>query len=225
MVDAAMSFDAAIAGPAPACEAVSPPNAAYPRRVRMTTPAEFDRCLRRPAFYRSGPFALHLYWVDASDGHELIAPTWRLGLVIPKRYEATAVGRNTIKRRWRDAFRRGHGSWSGEFGSADLVVRLQAPLVPKASKSTAKSGPRSGRAADDAKLEAKQASKARPVATAAAIATPRRPAHLRARERFDPDRLLTGLVERLRDRGGRPTASAASAAVSPPSRSAVENVR
>ncbi len=54
--------------------------------------------------------------------------------MIPKRYEASAVARNTIKRRWRAAFRTGRAAWAGEFGSADLVVRMQAPLAPKAER-------------------------------------------------------------------------------------------
>lgn len=62
-----------------------------------------------------------------------VRPVWRLGLVIPKRYEKSAVARNTIKRRWRAAFRQDHALLSQEFGSADLVVRLRAPLLPKST--------------------------------------------------------------------------------------------
>lgn len=161
--------------------AVSCGSTRYSRAARMTTPAEFDRCLRRPALHRSGPFALHLCWVDGAS-----EPAWRLGLVVPKRYEATAVGRNTIKRRWRDAFRRGREQWAGEFGSADLVVRLQTPLVPKVKA-------------------AKGPANARKAAIGAVPAPPVQPAKVRARERFDPVLVLDGLVERLRSRGGRPS--------------------
>lgn len=98
--------------------------------LALAGPAAFDRCLAVRPVVRSGPFALHLFRsLPAPDAAE---PCWRLGLVIPKRYEASAVARNTIKRRWRAAFRRGRASWAIEFGSADLVVRMQAPLVPKA---------------------------------------------------------------------------------------------
>jgi ribonuclease P protein component len=96
----------------------------------LREPAEFERCLARPALVRGGPFALHLSWrpepATAAGG-------WRLGLVIPKRHEASAVARNTIKRRWRASFRRGRAAWASEFGSADVVVRMQAPLVPKSA--------------------------------------------------------------------------------------------
>ena len=157
-------------------------DAGYPRNARMATPAEFDRVLRRPALFRSGAFALHLEWIvpmtDAGPGR-CAAPDWRLGLVIPKRYEASAVARNTIKRRWRDAFRRGRAAWAAEFGSADLVVRLQGPLVPKAAKAAVRNAP-----------------KTPPVAVL--------PARVRARDRFDPVALLGAFVDRLRSRGGRP---------------------
>lgn len=111
------------------------------------------------------------------------APMWRLGLVIPKRYEASAVARNTIKRRWRDAFRRGRVAWAAEFGGADVVVRLQGPLVPRPPK---------------------VAGKSRGVVPVVPL-----PAVVRARERFDPATLLAALVERLRSRGGRPPVVAA----------------
>lgn len=157
----------------------------------MTTPAEFDRCLRRPAFHRSGSFALHLCWIDASMQAPTAvlppAPMWRLGLVIPKRYEASAVARNTIKRRWRDAFRRGRVAWAAEFGSVDVVVRLQGPLVPKPPKVAGRS------------------KVARPIVPLPAAA----PARVRARDRFDPVPMLATFVERLRSRGGRPAIEAA----------------
>ena len=152
----------------------------------MATLAEFDRCLRKPAVFRSGSFALHLEWIAAMaepdhDRSEVPStPVWRLGLVIPKRYEVSAVARNTIKRRWRDAFRRGHAAWAAEFGNADVVVRLQAPLSPKLAKATAvRSAPR-------------------------APAMPMFPARVRARDRFDPVAILAGFADRLRSRGGRP---------------------
>ncbi len=139
----------------------------------MLVPAAFERCLRRPALHRGGAFALHLSWLDETPAPEA---AWRLGLVIPKRFEASAVARNTIKRRWRDAFRRGRAAWAAEFGSADLVVRLHAPLIPKAPK---------------------------PVGRRAAPPAAALPARVRARDRFDPMEILTAFVERLRRRGGR----------------------
>ena len=73
--------------------------------------------------YRSGAFAFHVVFGDA--------PGWRLGLVIPKRLVRSAVGRNTIKRRWREAFRRQRDAWAYEFGGADFVIRMHARLAPR----------------------------------------------------------------------------------------------
>ena len=164
--------------------------ARFQRAARMLTPADFDRCLRRPALFRSGSFALHLDWIDGAvddpadpaTRRRTAAPAWRLGLVIPKRYEASAVARNTIKRRFRDAFRRGREAWASEFGSADVVVRLQAPLIAGAAKPAVRKG----------------AAK-----TPAVPPVPAIPARIRARDRFDPVAMLGGFVERLRSRGGR----------------------
>jgi len=91
--------------------------------VFIPGPVGFDHCLKRPAFLRQGVFAFHVVAVEAS--------AWRLGLVIPKRFEQSAVARNSIKRRWREAFRVRRSAWADEFGGADLVIRMTAPLVPK----------------------------------------------------------------------------------------------
>ena len=156
-----------------ASPAVPTGDARFQRDARLTTPAEFERCLKRPALYRSGAFAFHLCPADADRALSAHTPAWRLGLVIPKRYEASAVARNTIKRRWRDAFRRMRAALACEFGSADLVVRLQSPLVPKA----------------------KPSAKGRATPGPATL-----PARVRGRDRFDPNALLVALVERVRGR-------------------------
>ena len=175
----------------------------------MTTPAEFERVLRRPALHRDGPFALHVCPAESGGG----VPGWRLGLVIPKRYEASAVARNTIKRRWRDAFRRGRTAWADEFGSIDLVVRLQSPLVPKPAKAGKGASATSSRAAGSAK------SGGTPAIGRSAVAgrTGRRvddgaarSAKSRARTRFDPSTMLTAMAERLRRRMPGPPVTKAS---------------
>ena len=113
----------------------------------LREPAEFERCLARPALVRSGPFALHLARrpeVDVDDASR----AWRLGLVISKRHEPSAVARNTIKRRWRAAFRRGCDAWAREFGAADVVVRMQAPLIAKSKAAASAAVPARVRARD-----------------------------------------------------------------------------
>ncbi len=51
--------------------------------------------------------------------------------MIPKRFVRSAIARNTIKRRWREAFRRQRAAWATEFGGADFVIRMNAPLAPR----------------------------------------------------------------------------------------------
>jgi RNase P protein component len=111
--------------------------------------AAFARCLDRRPLLRDGAFALHVSLQAVPDpvsADDVVVPAaWRLGLVIPKRYEASAVARNTIKRRWRAAFARIHTACAGEFGAADVVVRLQAPLVPKSAPPAVKAALASAR--------------------------------------------------------------------------------
>jgi ribonuclease P protein component len=107
------------------------PRGSLPRSARLPGATDFDRCLRQAPLFRQGAFALYLALVATPPE---VGAAWRLGLVIPKRYEASAVARNTIKRRWREVFRAHRDAWASEFGSGDLVVRLQGPLVPRASK-------------------------------------------------------------------------------------------
>ena len=88
----------------------------FARTARIPVAEGFDACLKRASIYRNGAFAFHVLFSDA--------PGWRLGLVIPKRQVRSAVARNAIKRRWREAFRRRHEAWATEFGGADLVIRM-----------------------------------------------------------------------------------------------------
>lgn len=200
-----------VVGPSPASIVANPPArlsdasgravpcaaaGSFGRDARILTPAEFDRCLSHPALLRAGSFALHLCMIPPApppspDGEAAASalPHWRLGLVIPKRFEASAVARNTIKRRWRDAFRRGRAGWADEFGSADVVVRMQSPLIPKPAGKSGK------RAAQGRAL-------ATPASTMPATVPPASlPAKVRARARFEPGTALTALVDRLRARG------------------------
>ncbi len=100
--------------------------------------AEFAACLGQRPLLRDGAFALHVVRHASAELAGDFGSTWRLGLVIPKRYEKSAVARNTIKRRWRAAFARIAAACAGEFGPADVVVRMQSPLVPKAASPTLK---------------------------------------------------------------------------------------
>jgi ribonuclease P protein component len=99
------------------------------RSFALGDAAAFDRCLSQRAFVRGGAFALHVHRHATEEASPDLPVAWRLGLVIPKRFESSAVARNTIKRRWRAAFREGRAGWASEFGAADVVVRLHAALA------------------------------------------------------------------------------------------------
>jgi len=146
------------------------------RDARIPRVEGFDHCLKSPAVLRHGVFVLHVRFVDA--------PVWRLGLVIPKRFERSAVARNAIKRRWREGFRRCRAAWASEFGGADLVVRMGAPLAPRTAVGPAPRGKRPGA---PSKVVADRA---------------KRPPTARQRAAFDTTRPLLTLAERLRSRAG-----------------------
>jgi ribonuclease P protein component len=49
---------------------------------------------------------------------------WRLGLIVPKKFEPSAVRRNAVKRVWRDLFRRHLPALENLRAGHDLVIRL-----------------------------------------------------------------------------------------------------
>ena len=100
-----------------------PQSCSFARSARIPGAEGFDGCLRQASVYRSGAFAFHVVFGAA--------PVWRLGLVIPKRHVRSSVARNTIKRRWREAFRRQRAAWAREFGGADFVIRMHGPMAPR----------------------------------------------------------------------------------------------
>ncbi len=89
---------------------------AFPRRVRLTSPKDFERALRRPdKRLRAGPLRIALV---RNRMH-----TARLGLVVGKKAIAKAHERNRVKRIIRNRFRGARAS----LPNVDLVVRVIAP--------------------------------------------------------------------------------------------------
>ncbi|MDH5822604.1 ribonuclease P protein component [Luteimonas sp. RD2P54] len=70
--------------------------ARFPRQARVRARADFDRVFKQGR--RTAAPLLALHWLD--DG----APP-RLGLAVSRKVDATAVGRNRIKRALREQFR------------------------------------------------------------------------------------------------------------------------
>jgi ribonuclease P protein component len=58
--------------------------------------------------------------------------SWRLGLIVPKRFEPSAVRRNALKRVWRDSFRRECQTLLALNCGHDLVIRLVSKPAPGA---------------------------------------------------------------------------------------------
>ena len=100
----------------------------FPRARRLLTPSQFSSVLAAPIALRAGAFALHVAVRSEPGTAADTAPAWRLGLVIPKRFVASAVRRNAIKRSWREAFRLRAASLEARLPACDLVVRMSAPL-------------------------------------------------------------------------------------------------
>ena len=90
----------------------------FSRQFRLTEAPDFESTLRERPVARTRSFALHV--------RPALGRGWRLGLVIPKRWEVRAVSRVAIKRVWRETFRRQRGILQKFGRHHDLVVRLCA---------------------------------------------------------------------------------------------------
>ena len=55
---------------------------------------------------------------------------WRLGLIVPKRFEPSAVRRNALKRIWRESFRHEYPELLRLARGHDVVIRLVAKPQP-----------------------------------------------------------------------------------------------
>lgn len=91
----------------------------YPASARLHRPSEYASALKGKRIARGALFVVNTPRHSASA-----QDTARLGLIIPKRFAAKAVTRNTIKRIIREAFRlqRPH------LAHKDLVFRLHSKV-------------------------------------------------------------------------------------------------
>jgi ribonuclease P protein component len=85
----------------------------FPRRLRLTRPAQFNLVYGEGRRTRQGPLVVHARPNDC--GHP------RLGLSVSKKV-GNAVDRNRVKRRLRDAFRHLQDQLPGSY---DLVITVQ----------------------------------------------------------------------------------------------------
>ncbi len=115
------------------------PAQGFPRRKRLTEPEDFVKALKQKALVRNPRFALYVFEPEQNAAgvaniEAFLAPesrVWRLGLVVPKRYEASSVRRNAIKRIWREAFR--CRAELLNLPGRGLVARLLGTIAPEQS--------------------------------------------------------------------------------------------
>ncbi len=85
-------------------------NFTFPRELRLVTPSHYSRIFNQPIKAVSDHFTI------LAKFNEL--PHARVGLIVAKKKEKTAVGRNRIKRITRESFRLNQH----EFPNIDIVV-------------------------------------------------------------------------------------------------------
>ena len=96
-----------LSDPLPLCAGA----AAFPRRVRLTEPADYQRV------FKGGCYRLNNSWMTLlAVPNQLQYP--RLGLAISRKVARTAVARNRIKRVSRESFRH----WQTRLDPLDIVV-------------------------------------------------------------------------------------------------------
>jgi len=153
----------------------------FPRWVRLIRPDQFSSALSTPPRARNGRFALHIKPIILTDAdfragacanlppqYEAGMP-WRLGLVVPKRFEASAVRRNTIKRVWREVFRTRRERLLALSPGQDLVVRLTASLKAKPAKGAARASSKLAASNNDAAVKGKKVQPAPKVGTVSGV--------------------------------------------------------
>jgi ribonuclease P protein component len=97
----------------------TPSRLIFGRSSRILNAKDFSAVMRARMRFGSGLFVGHV----KPRAH---TNQWRLGLVLPKKFEPSAVRRNALKRVWRDLFRRELPALEQLPFGHDLVVRLVA---------------------------------------------------------------------------------------------------
>lgn len=98
--------------------------ARFPQRVRLLTPAQFDRTFKRGRRLHQGPLSAAL------APNELDHP--RIGFALAKKFVRRAVQRNRLKRLLRERFRHDQH----RLAPMDLVIFLRAALPDSANAET-----------------------------------------------------------------------------------------
>lgn len=99
--------------------------ARFPQRVRLLTPAQFDRTFKQGRRLHQGPLSAAL--VPNGLDHP------RIGFALAKKFVRRAVQRNRLKRLLRERFRHEQH----RFAAMDLVIFLRTALPDVADAETA----------------------------------------------------------------------------------------
>jgi len=101
------------------------PKQTFGRSSRILNAKEYAAVMRARVRIGGSLFVGHIL----SRGDDA---NWRLGLIVPKRFEPSAVRRNAVKRVWRDSFRRESQTLSELHSGHDLVIRMVSKPAPGA---------------------------------------------------------------------------------------------
>jgi ribonuclease P protein component len=93
------------------------PNLTFGRSCRILDAKQYAAVMRARLRVAGTLFVGHVLRRE-DDSH------WRLGLIVPKRFEPSAVRRNAVKRVWRDSFRREYPELLRLARGHDIVIRL-----------------------------------------------------------------------------------------------------
>lgn len=109
-------------------------DAAFPRSVRLLTPAAFTAVFEKRSVRRGRFFHLHAGADKAAESTDAASgglpaspPLARLGIAVPKKLLKTAVHRNVLKRIAREVFRQTRAL----LDERDYVLRLAVKIEPK----------------------------------------------------------------------------------------------
>lgn len=75
----------------------------FPKGKRLLTRSDFDRVFKRSKKIQNKHFSLLIHYTGSKNNKDV--KNSRLGLVVSKKVDKTAVGRNRIKRLVRESFR------------------------------------------------------------------------------------------------------------------------
>ena len=103
----------------------TPEGATFPKTARLLDKKQFDQVFSHALKVSDRHFLILMHQRDKTPGEKIAAP--RLGLIVSKKVDKRAVGRNRIKRQVRESFRQ-----QRQLPGCDFVV-IGRPAASRAS--------------------------------------------------------------------------------------------